>query len=165
MELFGALGLDIKILIAQFVNFAVLFFVLHKFGYGPIFEFLEKRKKGIEDGLNKARKADSKLAEMEEKEREVLVNAKKESNDIIFKAEELAKKNKEQILNEARLEAEKIMVDAKKKIEDEREAMVRSVKGEVAGLVMSATEKIIKQKVDGVVDASLIKEAVEQVSI
>lgn len=57
MELLNALGIDWKILLAQFVNFAVLVFVLWKFAYKPIFKFLEDRKNKIEEGIKNAEQA------------------------------------------------------------------------------------------------------------
>ena len=47
MELFSALGLDLRIFIAQFINFAVLVFVLYRFAYNPILKLLEERKEKI----------------------------------------------------------------------------------------------------------------------
>jgi len=57
MKLLQALGLDIRILSAQLINFAVLLFVLWRFGYKPILKFLDDRKDQIEKGVDDAKKA------------------------------------------------------------------------------------------------------------
>ena len=49
MELFNALGINLKILVAQLINFLVLFIVLYKFGYKPMLKFLDDRKDKIEE--------------------------------------------------------------------------------------------------------------------
>lgn len=56
MELFNALGVDLKILFAQLVNFAILFFVLYKFAYKPLLKLIDDRKDMIEDGVLNAKK-------------------------------------------------------------------------------------------------------------
>ncbi len=75
MELFSALGINLKILIAQFINFSIFFFVLYKFAYKPMLKFLDDRKQKIEKGLNDAEKANNKLIELEEKEKEIIAQA------------------------------------------------------------------------------------------
>jgi len=42
MQLIDALGLDLRILLAQLVNFAILIFVLWRFAYKPVFNILEE---------------------------------------------------------------------------------------------------------------------------
>ena len=64
-ELLTKLGIDLKLLVAQIVNFLILLLVLYKFAYGPIVAMLEKRQKKIEKGLKEAEEAHKKLEESE----------------------------------------------------------------------------------------------------
>lgn len=160
MKLFGALGIDIKILIAQLVNFAILFLVLYKFGYQHIADFLEKRRKDIELGISNAEKAELKLVEMTEKEKEVLKDARIEAQKIIDEAESIASKSKEDILVSAREEAAKILASTQKKVEEERSKTLREAKAEVSKLVIHATEKLLREKFTEEQDNVLIEGAV-----
>jgi len=102
MELFNALGINLKILIAQFINFAIFFFVLYKFAYKPMLKFLDDRKQKIEQGLNNAEKANNKLIELEEKEKEIIIQAnlegQKQAKKLLAQAQIDAEEKKTQIL-------------------------------------------------------------------
>lgn len=161
MKLIQALGIDWKILLAQFVNFGVLVFVLYKFGSKPILKFLDERSKMIEEGVRDAQIAKEKVHEMNEKEKKVISGAKAEARIIIQKAEEAAKKNREEIMKKAEKEAEEAIESAKKKIERERNKIMEDVKSEISTLVISAAEKVTDEKIDTAKDKKLIEKAIE----
>src|SRR3989344_347248 len=96
MELLKAFGVDYKIFIAQLMNFAILFFVLYRFGYKPIFKFLENRKNKIQEGVEMAEEAKIKLEKAQEEKRAIIIEAKKEATKIMAKADELAQKKNEE---------------------------------------------------------------------
>jgi len=79
MELIKALGLDLKILLAQFVNFSIFAFVLYKFGFKPMLKFLDERKDKIEAGLKSSEAAKKKLEELNKKEIDIITKANKEA--------------------------------------------------------------------------------------
>ena len=116
-ELINTFHIDIKLIIAQLVNFAIVLFVLYKFAYGPVLKMMEERAKKIEKGLQDSEEARKKLVEISEKEKEVLVEARKAAQEIVSKAEEVANRNKEEIIASAKVQAEKILTDSSKKIE------------------------------------------------
>lgn len=161
MKLFQALGLDIKILVAQLVNFAVLLFVLHRFGYKPMQKFLADRAEKIEKGIQTAEEAKKKLAEMEEKERQVLIEARKEAQKIISKAEEVARKNAQDIVAASKEQAETMKSNTEKQLELEKNKIMSEVKMEIAGLVVAATEKILGEKIDREKDRQLIEKSIK----
>jgi len=160
-ELIKTFHIDLKLLLAQVVNFVIVLWVLYKFAYKPILKTLNDRTSKIEKGLKDAETANKKVLEIEEREKEMLANAKKETQVIIAKAEETAKKNKDEIIIEAKTQADKILEDAKKKIEDEKVKMVQEVKVEISGLVISATEKVLGEKLDEAKDNELINNALK----
>ena len=161
MELLNNLGINGKLLLAQIINFLVLLFVLYKFAYGPVLKLLDKRTKKIEKGLKDAEDAHKKLIEITEKERAVLVKARKQAQEIIAKAEEVAVKNKEEIIVTAKAQSEKILADSAKKIETEKVLMFQEVKKQVSELVIAATGKIIDEKIDASKDKELIEKAIK----
>ena len=159
--LLSKLGIDWKLLIAQLVNFLIVFFVLKKFVYKPILATLDKRTAKIEKGLEDAQAANKRLKEITEKEKTVLAQAKKEAQQIIKSSEEQAKANAVSIVLEARNQSEKLLVSAKNQIEQEKNKMLSEVKGEIASLVVLATEKIIGEKLDKEKDRELIEKSIK----
>ena len=160
-ELLTKLGIDWKLLIAQIVNFLVLLFVLYKFAYGPVLAMLDKRQKKIEKGLKDADEAHKKLAESEEKQKEILRKARTEAKDIVEKAHIQAEKSKSEIAGEAKKQSEKIIANAKDQIEQEKNKMITEVKSEIGSLVVAATEKIIGEKIDEKKDKELIEKSIK----
>ncbi len=158
-ELLSKLGIDWKLLIAQIINFLVLLFVLYKFAYGPVLAMLDKRTKKIEQGLKDADEAHKKLAESEEKQKEILRKARTEAKDIVEKAHLQAEKSKSEIAGEAKKQSDKIIANAKDQIEQEKNKMITEVKSEIGSLVVAATEKIIGEKIDEKKDKELIEKA------
>ena len=57
----GSLGLNVKIFIAQLINFAIVVLVLWKWVYNPIVALLEKRQTTIEKSLKEAKEIEEKM--------------------------------------------------------------------------------------------------------
>ena len=86
--------------------------------------------------------------------------AQKEAQKIVSSAEDMAKKNKEEIIAESRSQADKILENAEKKIKEEKNKMLEEVKSEVAELVSLATEKVVGEKIDKEKDREIIEEVI-----
>jgi len=149
MEALVKLGIDWKLLLAQAVNFIVLLLVLRRFAYHPMLDFLDKRADRIEQGLKDAEAAGKRLEEAARKEEELLAAACEEAKDLVAKAEIAAEKRAEIIMAEVEMKSETIFEEAKKHAEAEREKIFREAKEELAALVLSATEKVLGEKVSG----------------
>lgn len=102
-----ALGIDVRLLIAQVVNLSVLLVVLRKVIYKPLIKLLDDRKLKIEEALENSKKIENRLAEIDLKEKEIFKEAQKkaqkETSDLI----ELAHEEKRRIIEEAKILAEK----------------------------------------------------------
>lgn len=162
-ELVTTFHIDIKMIIAQLVNFLIVFWVLKKFAYAPIIKIMNDRAEKIEKGIKNAEEAGNKLAKMEEKEKAVLLQARQEAQEIIKNAQKLAENGKIEILEIAQQEAAKILSDAKKKIEQEGEKVMSEIKKEIAQLILMATEKVIGEKMDIEQDKKMIERIVSEI--
>lgn len=158
-ELFSSLGLNVELFIAQMINFGILLFVLYKFAYRPVLRLLEDRTKKIEKGITDAEASQKKLAEMTEREREIVIEAKKQSKELIVAAELQAQKNRDEIIAVAKEESAKILQQAQKSIEEQKMQMIGEVKKEVAVLVVAAVEKVIGDTMNEKQDAKIISDA------
>lgn len=161
MELLDNLGINGKLLIAQIINFLILLWVLHKFAYGPVVKMLEERTKKIEKGLKDAQDSQKKLEEIAEKEKAILMEARKQAHEIIKKSEGTAVAQAQEIMLNAKNQTQSMLEAAQKQIEREKMKILAEVKTEVSTLVMMATEKIIDEKLDAVKDGELINKAIK----
>lgn len=102
-----ALGLDIKLLVAQIVNFAILFFVLKKVLYKPLIKAIDDRNKKIADSLINSQKIEEKLVKITQKEEELLAKARDKAKAERAELLSIAEAEKSEIINEAKLAAKR----------------------------------------------------------
>ena len=113
-ELLTNFGIDLRLLLAQAVNFFILLFVLWKFAYRPILRILKTRKREIEKGLEFTKKAKEELQKTEEVREETLKKARVEALGIVASAEDLGKQRKEEMVREAHKKVESVVADGKR---------------------------------------------------
>ncbi len=157
MEVLAKLGVDWKLLLAQAVNFVVLLWVLRRYAYQPMLDFLEKRTDRIEKGLKDAEAAQAKLLEMEVKEKEVLVAAHTEAKAIITRAEESAKKRDAERSLETEAKVKRLLEEATEKIREEKDKALSGAKAEISELVILSVEKILREKIDSTTDKKILE--------
>jgi len=159
MEALANLGIDWKLLTAQAVNFLILLFVLRRFAYRPMLDFLEQRSDRIEQGLKDAEAAQVKLAQMEEREKATLAAARGEARSIVEAAEASAKKRDAERLIETEAATKRFTEEARVKIEEEKQKALTEAKQEIAQVVTASVEKILKETVDAAKDQDIIKKS------
>jgi F-type H+-transporting ATPase subunit b len=161
-ELFGKLGIDWKLLIAQVVNLAIVFWVLKRFAYKPILQVLERRSQRIAQSMRDATAvAQERKGLVAEKER-MLSEARAESGRITDTARKDAEAYLDRTKQEARADTEKMKTDAKKDIARMKDAIVDETRGDLADLIMLATEKVVRIKLDHVEDRRMIEDVVQK---
>lgn len=162
MEALHNLGIDWKLLLAQVVNFLVLLFILRKFAYRPMLEFLEKRTARIEKGIRDAEAAGAKLVEIGEEECRTLAAARAEARRIVAAAEDGARKRDLERAAETEAKVRGLLEEARVKMEEERRRVLAEAKGEIASLVLLAAEKVLREKLDADRDGELAKRFLKQ---
>lgn len=138
----GTLGINLKLFIAQLINFSVVVVVLWKWVFTPLTQAMEKRTKEIEHGLEKSLLADKKLAEaISEKERAVK-GARSEALAMIEEAEKNAERVKKDKINQTKSEIEKIAEEAKVHLAQEKDATYQALQKDLAVMITAAVSKV-----------------------
>jgi len=149
--------LDIKLIIAQTVNFAIVFSVLYWFAFKPLSKAMNERAEKIAKSLADAEKVEEKLAETEAGYNREMAEAKKQANLILEKANEQADVKKSEMVARAKEEIGQIINQEKQKIQAEKAKTLKEIKKEVAELVVLSVEKILDKKIDKKEDLEIIK--------
>lgn len=137
------LGIEPQLLLAQIVNFLIIFFVLSKLLYKPIMGMIEKRKKEIAEGLaltDKMKLAEEKWKEKEEK---LLSEARREARNIVELGEKEGDEAKKEIVAAARKEAEEIVLKGKADVESLRDNMQKDVRTAAVELATAMTKRLV----------------------
>tara|TARA_B100000315_G_scaffold242070_1_gene263810 strand:- start:66 stop:557 length:492 start_codon:yes stop_codon:yes gene_type:complete len=162
MEIFQSFGLDIKLLIANLINFVLLVAILYKLGYKPILGFVRERQEKIEKGLKDAEAATEKLSDATAQKEKITSDAHREAQDILNKAKDQANVQADDILKKTNAEARSIVERAKKEIAQEKQQSIADVRKHAAEAVISATETVLKKKIDASADKTIIDSALKE---
>ena len=136
------LGITWPKLIAQFINFSIVLFVLWRFAYRPVFAMLETRRLKIAEGIANAEKIKAQLAQAEADRREILVKAGDQANQIIAEVREAAARVREQETQKAVAAAGRIIARAREATAQDHARMLVELKREVGRLVVQTTATV-----------------------
>jgi F-type H+-transporting ATPase subunit b len=136
------LGIQWKILLAQTISFSVVFFVLWRFAYRPVFNLLEARRQKIAEGLTNAEKIKAELARTEAERKRVLAQAGDVANQMIEEGRNAAARVREVETQKAIAAAEQIMAKAHEAAAQDHARMLAELKTEVGRLVVQTTATV-----------------------
>jgi F-type H+-transporting ATPase subunit b len=150
--------------IVELITFLVMMVVLARWVYPEIVKLAEARQRMIAEQLSEAEKsradAEARLKEAEAK----LNEARKTAQSVIEAATKSGEQLRQELKQKAEEEAKRLTTAARKEIEAERERAIQSVRNEVAGLVVAATEKVIGETLDERKHKELIERAIAEVA-
>lgn len=161
-ELVKTFHIDWKLLLAQIINFGIVLAVLWYFALKPLLKVMNKRSSDIAKSLQDAKEVETRLNEAQATKEKIIVEAQKEAQIIVEKSYHESEKIKEEKLKETRQEMEQLADKTKASLLSEKDKMIREAKGEVADLIVKATEKVIKRNVDNELNRDLIEETVKE---
>lgn len=140
--------IDWKIIIAQMVNFGIVFVVLYVYALKPLSKLMAERSEKINKGINDAKENAEILKSTSTEYEKVIAKAKNEANEIFQAGKKEAEAKKNEMIEKARAEVETMIANGKKSLEAEKAKVMDEAKKEIVALAMSATEKIISSKQD-----------------
>jgi F-type H+-transporting ATPase subunit b len=152
-----------QLIIAQMVNFAIVFAVLWFFALKPLIKTMRERSNTIEKSLNDARKIEENLRKSEEGRVVKIIEAKEEAQKIIEQAGLQAEKNKTETIAKAKEEVNKVVLQGKEQIVNEKDKMLKDIKLEVSDLVVLTTEKLLSKVLDKKIDKKLVEETLKEI--
>ena len=118
---------DIKlwVIIAQLINFWIIFFIFKYFLGEKIVTAIEERRKFLKASKDAWNLAKEKIEEAEKQVDSMLVEARKKAVEIESYAEELSKQNSNRIIERSEKEAEYMLESARTQIEKEYDLLVK----------------------------------------
>ncbi len=149
------------LMIWTLVAFAITFFVLRKYAFGPIQKTIEARRDRIRDAIDEADNARTEARELLEQNRAILAQARSESADILAEARKVADAQIARVKEEAEVERQRRLDETRKQIDAETARAIDQIRGEVADLTLEATQRVVGKVLDSADQRRLIDEAIE----
>ena len=147
------------------IIFAIVFFLLAKFGFPVITGMVEKRNQRIYDSLEAARMAEEALAHLSQEKERIIEETRQEQSRLMKEAVEEREKMIEQAQIQAKEEADKILQAAMTRINQEKEDAMKELRNEVAVLSMAIAEKALRKELSSDMgQAELIGRLVDQMT-
>jgi len=139
-------NINIWIIIAQIINFWILFFAFKFFLWDTMTKLLLDRRQQLEKLEQVDVEVKNKLDQAQKEFDIVMTDARKKAWEIEKSAESIAKKNKQKIVTDAETQAASIVSTAEKSIEKERLNMLNSIKSKVVDLSLKLNEKLFDKE-------------------
>jgi len=143
-----ALGINLPGLIAQLVNFLLLLFLLHRFLYPRILTMLDERATRVRESMERAEQVKAEAERMELQFQERLAEARREGQQIVANASQIAQRIQAEAQEKAGREAEAFLVRAREQIQREAEAARLQLRQEIVSLATLAASRVVERTLD-----------------
>ncbi len=134
-------------MVMQWINFAILLFILQRVLFRPLMKFLDKRSKSIAGNIEEALDNKEKSLEVLDHYNTKLKGIRVEADKMFEDARKRAEKEKDKIIESAQNESRIIVEAAKSDIETESKKARNQLKSDISSLVVKCTSKILEREV------------------
>ena len=158
----ASLGINLPTLLAQIINFVILFGLLYLVAYKPIMRMLDERSRKIKESMEQTEFIKERAARAEEEAEKRIEAASKEGQELIARAVRTGEEVGREAQQEARQEAESLITRARMEIQRERDEAIDELRKEFADLTILAAEKVIDRSLDKKAHRRLIDKVLEE---
>jgi F-type H+-transporting ATPase subunit b len=149
--------------IAEVIAFVLMILILGRWAFPVVMRVAEERQRLIGAQLAAAERARQEAEERLRGADASLQEARGRAAEVIEGAGRSAEQLRAELRARAEEEARRIAESARREIEAERQQAIDSVRGQVADLVVAATEKVVGETLDDKRHRALIDRAIAQV--
>ncbi len=149
--------------IAEVIAFVLMILILGRWAFPVVMRVAEERQRLIGEQLAAAERARQEAQERLRAAEASLQEARGRAAEVIEGAGRSAEQLRAELRARAEEEARRIAESARRDIEAERQQAIDSVRGQVADLVVAATEKVVGETLDDKRHRALIDRAIAQV--
>jgi F-type H+-transporting ATPase subunit b len=142
------------------VCFAITFFVLRKYAFGPVQRIIDERRQRIRQALDEADNARTEARRLLEEHRAMMQQARGEAEDILVEARRIADAQRDRLRDELEADRQRRLEETSKQIQAETRRALEQIRAEVADLALVATSKVTGKVLTDEDHRRLIDEAV-----
>lgn len=158
----ASLGINLPVLLAQVINFVILFAFLYLVAYKPVMRLLDERSRKIKVSMEQAELIKEQAGRAEEEVRKQLGTAAREGQEVIARAVRTGEEVKQGAQQEARQQAESLISRARLEIQRERDEAIDELRREFADLTVLAAGKVIDRSLDKEAHRQIIDKVLEE---
>lgn len=152
------LGLNPWGFTVHLINFIVLLILLRVFLYPPILRMLDERQARIRDSMERAEALRVESERAQQEVQRMLAEARSEGQRIIAQATEIADRLQRERQQAAEAEYQRILQRAQEDARREREQAFAELRAQLADLAVMAASRIIQRNLDPATHRQLVDE-------
>ena len=156
------LGWNPATLLAQVVNFGILFVILYFFAFKRILKMLDERSARIKQSVDQTEQIKDQAAKAEEESRRSIEAGIKQGQELIGRATRAGEEVRQQAQQRAQEEAQTLINRARGEIQRERDEAVGALRREFADLTIMAAEKVIDRSLDKKAHLDVIEKVLDE---
>lgn len=150
------------LMIWTLICFAITFYVLKRFAFGPIQRTIDERRERIRKAVEEADNARAEARDLLEQHRALIAGAKSEAADILAEARKVGDAQIERVKGEAEAERQRRLEEIKRQVDAETKRSLDLIRSEVAQLTLEATARVTGKVLDAEDQRRLIDEAIAE---
>lgn len=140
------------------IAFGLLYWLLSKYAFGPLFSVMEKRSALVQEQMEQAQTDRTEASALLAEQKQAYENARKEAYDILEQARTTSSRQTDEMISQAKSESDRIKQDALREIEEEKNKAVAALRSQVSAMSVMIASKIIEKQVDEKAQHELIEE-------
>ncbi|WP_458121088.1 F0F1 ATP synthase subunit B [Paenibacillus sp. Z6-24] len=152
-------------LVVVLIAFLILYWLLNRYAFGPLFSVMEKRRELIKQQMDEAAQTRQQATQYVEEQKEALQQARKDAQDIIEQARQTSNSQTEQLLNQAKEESMRLKDEAARDIENEKNKAVAALRSEIGAVSVQIASKVLQKEVDANAQEQLVDNYLKDVGI
>lgn len=152
------LGINTGFLVAQIINFLIIFALLTAFLWRPIVNTLDSRAVRIQKGLEDAAAAANARRNAEAEAERIVAAARADAARVVEEARARGEEVARQVQAEARTEADNIRTEGRARANEERDRQLADLRGQVAAIAIAVSQRLIGESLDEKRQQSLIND-------
>ena len=142
------LGINTGFLLAQILNFLLLFGLLTFFLWRPLMNMLDSRSTKIQKGLEDAAAAANARRNAETEAEKILAAARADASRVVEEARARGEEVARGVEAQARTDAEAIRAEARARATDERDRQLADLRTQVASIAIAVSQRLIGESLD-----------------
>ncbi|RAV03152.1 F0F1 ATP synthase subunit B [Paenibacillus sp. YN15] len=143
--------------------FGLLYFVLNKFAFGPLFSVMEKRRELVQSQLKAAEDSRTQAEQFMQEQKKAMQDVRKEAFQIVEQARTSSLRQSEELLKQAKDESVRLKQEALNDIQAEKNKAVAALKGQVGAMSVLIASKIIEKQIDEKSQQDLVEQYLKEV--
>jgi F-type H+-transporting ATPase subunit b len=149
------------LMIWTIICFAIAFYVLRRYAFGPIQAAIDERRQRIRRSLDEADKARDEARRLLEEHRALIGQARGQAEEILAEARRVAESMAHRVREETEADRQRRLDETKRQIEAETHRALQQIRAEVAELTLIATSKVAGKVLDDSDHKRLIEDAIK----